>query len=128
MLRQTIGILTIVSALMLGILLLTTTPSTAGPLGILGFFAFMYVITLGVLTFMFHGLSKIISRMPFVGRKKSQGGEISFKTAYYYASVIALAPVMLIAMLSVGQIGPYQVLLVSLFVIVAWVYITNRAA
>ena len=126
MLRQTIGIVTIVSTLMLGLLLTQTTPSTAGPLGILGFFVFMYGATLGALTFLFYGLGNVASKVPLLKQRKLEGGRASFKNAYYFASVAAVAPVMLIAMLSVGQIGPYQVLLVGIFVTVAWIYVKNR--
>lgn len=127
MLRRSIAILTVVSVIMLGILLATTTPSTAGPLGILGFFIFMYLTALGVLTFLFHGLSLIASKVPLIKQRRFSVGEISLKSAYYYASVIASVPVMFVAMQSVGQIGAYQVLLISFFVVVAWVYVTNRA-
>lgn len=127
MLRRTIGILTVVSALMLGVLLTITTPSAAGPLGILGFFVFMYTTVLGLLTFLLHSLSSIAAKTPFGRQKRQINGAMLFKNAYYYASVIALVPVMFVAMVSVGQVGPYQVLLVGLFVIIAWIYITNRA-
>lgn len=128
MLRQTIAALTIAAIIMLGILLTTTTPSTAGPLGTLGFFVFMYVATLGVLTFLFYGLSRVVVKTPLVKRRNFLTEGMPFKSAYYYASVIALVPVMLVAMQSVSQIGVYQLLLIGFFVIIAWMYVTNRAA
>ena len=122
--------MTVSSVVMLAILLTATTPSTAGPLGILGLFVFMYATALGVLTFLFHGAGLIFSRVLLARRQKilPQSREISFKKAYYYASVIALIPVMLIAMQSVGQIGMYQILLIGFFAIIAWLYVTNRTA
>lgn len=128
MLRRVIVAMTVASVVMLAILLTVTTPSTAGPLGILGFFVFMYAAALGVLTFLFRGVSLIFSKISPTKRRAMVPQEISFKKAYYYASVIALVPVMLIAMQSVGQIGMYQILLISFFTVIAWLYVTNRTA
>lgn len=46
--------------------------------------------------------------------------------SYYFASVIALAPVMVVGMQSVGEVGLYELLLVILFVGIACVYIAKR--
>lgn len=111
---------------MLAMLLAATTPSTAGPLVILGFFVFLYLAALGVLTFLFHGLSAVVAKMPPFGKRRLKIGDFSFKRAYYHASVIALVPVMLVAIQSVNEIGVYQILLVCFFAVIAWVYVTNR--
>lgn len=111
---------------MLTILLATTAPSTAGPLVILGFFVFLYLAALGVLTFLLYGLSSILAKAPSIGKTKLKVGGLSFKRAYYYASVTALVPVMLTAIQSVREIGVYQILLVCFFAVIAWIYVTNR--
>lgn len=126
MLRRTIAIMTIASAGMLGILLFTTTPISTGPLGILAFFVFMYMTALGVLTFLFEGVSFMIPKILPVKNKRLKARELSLRESYYYATVAALAPIMLIAMQSVGQVGVYQILLVAFFVVIAWLYVTNR--
>lgn len=113
---------------MLVVLLTTTTPSTAGPLGILGLFVFMYIAALGVLTFLFRWTSFMLSRIFPAKRQKLVPREMTLKKAYYYASAVALVPVMLVAMQSVGQIGVYQLLLVGFFTVIAWLYVTNRTA
>lgn len=120
--------MTVVSALMLGVLLFTTTPSSTGPLGILGFFVFMYLTALGVLTFLFWSLSLFASRILSARRTRLKMRNTTFRGAYYYASVVALVPVMLIAIQSVGEVGVYQVLLMSFFVVIAWIYVTNRTS
>ena len=51
---------------------------------------------------------------------------VSLKQSYYYASIIALAPVMLIGMQSVSGINVYDVLLVIFFVAIGVVYISRR--
>ena len=115
MLTRTIATVTVVSALMLGVLLFTTTPADTGPFGILGFFVFMYLTALGVLTFLFRGLSilaiKILPKKRSLPRK-----DPALLTAYYYASVVALIPVMIIAIQSVGELAIYQILLIVFFV------------
>ena len=126
MLQRAIVLMTIASAVMLSVLLFTTTPLTTGPLGILGFFVFMYMTALGVLTFLFRGISWIVPKFLLVPRKKIGMQQLTLKRSYYYASVVALVPVMLIALQSVGEVGIYQVLLVFFFVVIAWVYVTNR--
>lgn len=126
MFQKIIAIVTGVSIAMLWALFVMTNPSSAGPLGILIFFVVMYTAALGVLTFLFYGISRMAFRVARVTRMKMRFGELSFQKSYYYASVGALAPVMLIAMQSVSQVGPYQFLLVVFFISVAWIYIAKR--
>lgn len=126
MLRKVIALITLGSTLLLGLLLVATTPSSAGPLGILAIFTAMYLMALGVLSFLFYGISYLISRVVGSMTKKPARSHLRFREAYYYGSIAALAPVMIIAMQSVSQVGVYQFLLVVFFVIVAWVYITKR--
>lgn len=126
MFRRTIVAVTVVSVLMLGVLLFTTTPSDTGPLGILGFFVFMYLTALGVLTFLFRGLS--ILAIKLLPMKRNLSTTPALRTSYYYASVVALIPVMIIAIQSVGELSIYQILLIAFFVVVAWIYVTNRTS
>ena len=126
MLRRYLFAITAVSGAMLIIMLTVTNPANAGPLGILGFFVFMYITVLGVLTFLFKSIAAAMLRFAPEGKRRLLGGEISFKHSYYYASVLASVPVMFIALHSVGEVGIYQVLLVVFFIVVAWIYVNNR--
>ena len=126
MFRKIIAIVTLFSIAMLWMLFMATTPASAGPLGILIFFVLMYITALGVLTFLFYELSAASTRVTRVIKGKAIFERLSFQKAYYYASVGALAPVMIIAMQSVSQIGFYQFLLVLFFVAIAWVYVAKR--
>lgn len=126
MLKKIIAIITGISIAMLWVLLVTTNPSGAGPLGILIFFVLMYIAALGVLTFLFYGIGRVALNVAQTTKGKVRFEGLPFQKAYYYASVGGLAPVMLIAMQSVNQVGPYQFLLVIFFVSVAWVYIAKR--
>jgi hypothetical protein len=81
------------------------------------------VLALGVLTFfVYHGV-KFISRFY---RKPSAKKGITLKRAYFFASVLALAPVMLIGMKSIGRANVYEVVLVILFEAVACFYIVRQ--
>jgi hypothetical protein len=126
MLKRILAAMTVFSFAIVCMLLFTTTPSEAGPLGILIFFVFMYLSALGTLTFLFHAISNFTAKIAMAARGKATLEHLSFRKSYYYASAAALTPVMLLAMQSVNQVGIYQLLLVLFFVIVAWVYISKR--
>lgn len=108
-------------------LLYTTTPATIGPLGLLLVFIMIYTLVLGALTFFVFGLSRLGTRLSSVLSLSRPLRPLTLKRAYYYCSVIALAPVMLLGMQSVGAIGVYEVVLVVLFTIIACVYIARRS-
>lgn len=126
MLRRSIATITVVAVVMLVVLFIATTPATAGPLGILALLVLLYLTALGVLTFLFHGISRFLVRIS--SKRKRTINSLSFKHSYYYASVIALVPVMVIAMHSVGEVGIYETLLIGVFMVIAWVYVRNRTA
>ncbi len=103
-----------------------TRPASVGPLGILVVFLCFYLVLFSALSFLIwatHKLSvKIIS--PLTVRSPPQ--PLSFERSYYFSSIIALGPVMLVAMQSVGRVGPYDVGLIVLFMIIGCVYIAKR--
>ncbi|MFZ1250403.1 MAG: hypothetical protein WAR37_03090 [Candidatus Microsaccharimonas sp.] len=51
---------------------------------------------------------------------------MEFKRAYYYSTVLAAAPVMLIGLQSVQPIGVYEFILVAIFEVVACLYVNKR--
>ena len=51
---------------------------------------------------------------------------MQFRRAYYFSTVLAAAPVMLVGLQSVTSVGIYEVLLVALFEVVACIYIGRR--
>jgi len=126
MLKRSIAAVTVVSMMIIAVIITTTTPSTSGPVGVLAFFIFLYLAALGVLTFIFYGVSAATPKMPLLSKKRVNKERLSLKRSYYYASVVALVPVMLIALKTVNEIGIYQILLISVFTVVAWIYVTNR--
>lgn len=117
---------TIAAIIVLVILLETTNPSSAGPLGILVLFVVMYTLVLGLLTYFFMFGSRVISRIARMIKTRKPIEPLSMMHAYYYASVISLAPIMFLGMRSVGDLGIVEVLLVGVFIFAACVYIRRR--
>ena len=126
MLEKLIAIITIASLCLLSLLLNTTAPATAGPFGILAIFIFAYLSSLGLMTYFLYGASRIVSHLALAFTVKKPVGAVSFRRAYYYSTVLAAAPIMLIGLQSVGSIGVYEFALVLLFTVIGCIYITKR--
>jgi hypothetical protein len=126
MLGRVIAISSVLAMVALFILWQNTTPSTIGPLGVLFVFILMYVSVLGVLTFLLFGLNKIIVKLSTSVTVRKPMSRMTLGRSYYFASVMALAPVMIVGMQSVGEVGLYELLLVVLFVGIACIYIAKR--
>lgn len=120
MLGKVLALITLGAFVILSALLQSTSPSTIHPLGILAVFILLYLLVLGALTFFMFAVARTINSF----RKKKQ--EIRIQQVYYYASVLALAPVMIIGMRSIGHAGVYDIALILLFEIVACFYIAKR--
>jgi hypothetical protein len=125
MFGKLISFISVVAIVLLVAIWQMTTPTTIGPLGILAVFILMYVSVLGALVFLLVGVNKIIVKMSST-IAKTPHPEMDVRKAYYYASVLALMPIMIIGMQSVGEVGFYELLLVALFTIIACIYIAKR--
>lgn len=118
----------VISLALLSVLMTTTTPGMAGATGILGVFVLAYLALLSALTFFMYGVSRIIVRFSKTVTTRKPLQPMSMKLAYYYATVVALAPVILVSMQSVGSLGAYETGLVVVLVIIGCVYVTKRAS
>jgi hypothetical protein len=120
-------LLAMTSSLFLLILLLQyTTPSRAGATGILCVFILAYIFIVSVLSFLMYGISRIIVKVSRLFTVRRPLEVMSLKRAYYFSSVVGLAPVILVSMQSVGSFGLYEFGLVALLVVIGCVYITKR--
>lgn len=128
MLGRIVSVGLILAIVGLALVLQLTTPSTAGPLGVLIVFIFMYLLVLGVLTFLLFGSSRLAIRAIKLVTPKTLLRPLTLLRSYYFSSIIALAPVIFIGMQSVGEISFYEIILVLLFVFVACFYIAKRTA
>lgn len=126
MLERIILVITLASLCLLAVLLNVATPTGIGPFGILAVFAFAYLSLLGVMTFFISSTSRIISHLSSAFTVRKPINTLSFRSSYYYSTVVAAAPIMLVGLQSVGAIGPYELLLVVAFVVIGCVYITKR--
>lgn len=118
----------IVATIILVLLLNQTTPTEAGPLGVLAFFVLTYLIILAATTFLLFTLSKLTAKLSAATTVKRPIRALSFVKSYYYASILAIGPVMLLGMQSVGSVGFYDILLVTAFVGIGCVYVGRKIA
>lgn len=124
MLGKVLALSTLFSFVLLSAILHTTTPSTVHPLGILFVFILIYMLALGVLTFLLYMAGRLFEE--FAKKRAAKTRALSLKRAYAYATVLALAPVMITGIRSIGQMGVYEVALVFVFEIVACFYIAKQ--
>ncbi len=118
----------VVSVLLLTFVLNVTTPNSAGATGILAVFVLTYLVALSALTFFMYGVSRLIVRLSRGVTIKKPLRALTLKQSYYYSSVVALAPVILTSMQSVGVLGIYEVGLVIFLVVIGCIYVTKRTA
>src|SRR5687767_9966722 len=92
----------------LAILLQTTTPGTIGPVGILLVFISLYIAVLCVLTFLLILINRVYIKATGVISTGHPARKLTSVRAYYFSSVLALGPLMVIGMQSVGRVGVYE--------------------
>lgn len=104
-----------------------TDPATVGPGGVLLVFVLIYLECLSILFVLLRFGVSLTTRI-LRGRSLAQGSSRSIGTrrAYYIASVIAFAPVVLLAMHSFSQIQWVDVALVAVLMVVATFYVVKR--
>ena len=128
MVGKAIVISTAVAAVLLLLLLQVTNPSTAGPLGLLAVFFLVYVIVLGVITEVLWLGSRVFQVIARRFTSKRPPGRLSLARAYYFSTILALGPVIALAMLSIGSLGPYESILIVVFISIGFLYISRRSS
>ena len=126
MLQRVIALITIASLCLLSLMLVFTTPASAGPFGLLVIFVSAYLTCLGLISFFLYGASRILAQTTTGFTLKKPIQPWPFRRAYYYSTILAAAPVMLIGLQSVGSVGVYELILVILFEVIGCLYITKR--
>ena len=126
MLRRVLIIAALFAAIGLVWVTQVTTPASVHPLVILFVFAMLYVLVLVVLTFFIFWSSRLFVRF-FRPKSSVERSGLTLNRAYIYATVLAFAPVVLLAMKSVGQESFGDVLLVLLFEVLACFYVWRQA-
>lgn len=114
-----------VSLCLLFILLNFINPASAGPFGILLVFVAIYMSSFGLVALFLFGASRVVSHTVAIITKK-EIKPFNLKKSYLYSSIISCAPVMFIALTSVGMFDIYGISLILLFVVLGCLYITKR--
>lgn len=128
MLGKALLIIAVISGVILTIIVNATTPASAGAFGILAVFMFAYLLLLSVLTFVLYAISRLLSLIARTFATRRPVEVISLRKAYYYSTIIALAPIIIISMQSVGGVGVYEFGLIVLLVLIGCVYVTKRTS
>jgi len=100
MLGKALAITTLGSFVLLSAILQSTSPSTVHPVVILIVFVLIYLLALGVLTFFILGINRLTKS--FVPDHRKPIVHMSLEKSYYFATVLALAPVLYLGVRSVG--------------------------
>ncbi len=126
MLPRIVAVMLAVSLCLLGVILTQTTPATAGAFGLLILFISAYLAFVGLISFFLYGVSRVLVYATRDMTFKRPLRVIAFSKAYYYAFVLAGAPIMLVSLQSVGSVGWYETLLVIGFVVLGSIYVNKR--
>jgi len=126
MLARILSLIGLVSAGLLLILLTTTTPSTVGAFGILAVFLLTYIATLSVFTFVVWVFARLLNKLGQRIHLLRKPYDFTLKKSYYYSSVLALGPIIVISLQSVGGAGIYELSLVAFFIFLGCLYVSKR--
>ena len=126
MLPRVIATISLASLCLLSLMLTFTSPATAGPFGLLVIFITAYLTFVGLISFFLFGINRLIVMVGSGMAVRKPLKPMEFKRAYYFSTVLAAAPVMLIGLQSVQSIGVYEVILVLIFEVVACLYVSKR--
>ena len=126
MLPRLIATISLASLCVLSFMLTFTSPADAGPFGLLVIFITAYLTFVGLISFFLFGINRLIVIVTAGMTLRKPLTHVTFKRMYYFSTVLAAAPVMLIGLQSVQAISLYEVILVILFEVVACLYISRR--
>ena len=126
MLARLIATISLASLCVLSFMLTFTSPADAGPFGLLMIFITAYLTFVGLISFFLFGMNRFFVMVTAGMTLRKPFPRVDFKRMYYFSTVLAAAPVMLIGLQSVRTIGVYEVILVVLFEVMACLYVSRR--
>lgn len=125
MYKRFVEIISLLSLIALFVFFNQSSPSSIGPTGLLIVFLLIYVGSVGLIAdFIYYG-SRAIIYYPSKLRANKYA-RISFKQSYYYSSVISMAPVILLALNSIGSVDFYEIALTVTFVVLGCFFVAKR--
>lgn len=101
----------------------TTAPSKVGPAIVVVVFVLIYIFLTCTLTLLLLFINKIVSKHKSEPSKRSAD---DMYTLMYYGAVLALAPTVIVAVQSIGQIQAGTYVLITLFVLLALLYVRHQ--
>jgi hypothetical protein len=128
MLAKILVITGLVATGLLFILVTSVSPSDAGAFGILGVFLLSYISLLCATSFAVYFMGRIIHGVTARLSPRVGNAHLTLKKSYYYSTVIAVAPVIILSLQSVSGVSAYEIALVILFVVLGCIYIAKRTA
>lgn len=111
-----------VAALTVLLIINMTTPSSIGPFGVLLLLFSLYVTLTSALYILLRFLFSVLHLSKSADNNKSRQ-DIRL---YYFSSVLALAPVILLGIQSIGGIKLFDICLVVIFEVIACLYVYKR--
>lgn len=124
--KRTVLVISMVVFVVSLLMLQLTTPQMVGPLGVLAFFILVYIFFACVVYLLLSFIVSVVRRSATTGKWLTRLEGISDRKLYYYSSFIALTPVIVLGMRSVGEIRPVDLLLVVVFQLLGCFYISRR--
>ena len=107
--------LSIIGLAVLMIMLIFTSPTEIGPLGVLLFFTTVYVVTFGLTTLFLQTFNHLAFKKSTLRNKD-----------YLYSAVLAFGPIMLLIARSFGAINLWTISLIATFLFLAEFLVAKR--
>lgn len=118
-------LVTSISIVIFSLILINTDPSKIGPLGILAVFVLLYIITLSLFSYLIFFASNIMSRVRVhFGLKGIEGW--TFIKCYLFGSVVAIGPIVILGISSLGSVSIYEIILVVLFLVISCFFVSKK--
>ena len=104
------------------------TPTDIGPLGILGFFVLVYIMSVGMVNLFLYGVYRLIYMLKSNIFQSKERKTNNHNILYFlkYSLVISFTPLVLIARQSSGGINLLDIFLLLIIEIIALVYVLKR--
>lgn len=104
------------------------TPTDIGPLGILGFFVLVYIMSVGMVNLFLYGVYRLIYMLKSNIFQSKERKTNNHNILYFlkYSLVISFTPLVLIARQSSGGINLLDIFLLFIIEIIALVYVSKR--
>lgn len=112
----------------LAYVLVSVPPVDAGAIGILAVFLLSYILSVVILTFFIFGAHRIIVRLLYSDRVGRVADDVTMRRAYYFSSILALGPIILVSLRSVGKVGIVELILVIVLLGIGCLYVSRQTS